>query len=291
MTSNGAKRPIGPSEPDSPILILGAGGRMGGAVLRACAMAGPVRAATRDPARHDGPGEAVAFNMEKQDTFGAAMAGCGGLFVMRPPRITAREPFEALARTARNHGVRRVVVGSLRGADRAPLPHRGMEEVFKGEGFVTTILRPADFMQNFETVHRDDIRRGEIRAPSGAGRSALIDVEDVGACAAAAFADPATAGRAYELTGPQALTMGEAAEIFTAALEHRVRHVSSDPVSYVVSDTRRGRDRMTAMVMAALYTAQRFGLAKAVTGDVEQLTGEAPGTLEDYVARNAQIWR
>ena len=46
---------------------------MGGAVLRACAGAFPVRAAMRDPKRHGGPGEAVAFDMETPSTFGAAL--------------------------------------------------------------------------------------------------------------------------------------------------------------------------------------------------------------------------
>ncbi|MEQ8405668.1 MAG: NmrA family NAD(P)-binding protein [Oceanicaulis sp.] len=272
-------------------MITGASGRMGGAVLRACAEAFNVRAAMRDPARHDGPGEAVAFDMERPGTFGAALAGCRALFVMRAPQITSRKPFDALARAARNQGVRRVVIGSVRGADRAPLPHRGMEQAFEGEGFETTLLRPADFMQNFETVHRDDIKASEIRAPSGAGRSSFIDVEDIGACAAAAFADPATAGGAYALTGPEALTMGDAAQVFTDVLEKPVRHISSDPVTHVVKQIRRGRDRMTTMVMAALYTAQRFGLAESVTADVETLTGRPAGTLRDYVRRNAEIWR
>src|SRR5205085_11538909 len=78
-------------------------------------------------------------------------------------------------------GVRRVAFLSVRGAESIPLlPHRGIERLIEGAGLAWTHLRPSDFMQNFETVHRADIRdHGQLWAPAGNGRASWVDVRDV----------------------------------------------------------------------------------------------------------------
>ena len=271
------------------LFVMGATGRTGAAVAKACAASG-VRAGTREPTRYDGPGETVRFDLSNETTFAEALTGCDALFVMRPPTETRGEPFARLFAAARDAGVRRLIVSSVLGADRNPLlPHRKMEEAARASGLAWVILRPADYMQNFETVHREAIRdRNEIRVPAGRGRSALIDVSDIGACVAGVLAGGHD-GAAQALTGSAALSMDEAAAVFTEVLG---RPIAYQPVSLLrfALEERRQRPLSMALVMTALYTAQRLGLADTVTDGVARLTGRPATSLRDYVMREKSVW-
>jgi uncharacterized protein YbjT (DUF2867 family) len=68
-------------------------------------------------------------------------------------------------------------------------------------------------MQNFSETFLKPID-GAILVPTGDGAEAFIDAEDITAVAATTPADPqAHAGASYSLTGPEALTVAEAAAI------------------------------------------------------------------------------
>jgi uncharacterized protein YbjT (DUF2867 family) len=167
-----------------------------------------------------------------------------------------------------------------------------MEAAVRASGLPHTFLRPADFMQNLADVHARAIREhGEIAVPAGRGRSAFLDVEDVGRACAAVLAAPAEhMGRGYDLTGPQALTFGEVAEIMARVLERPVRYRPVSVPVFVLAEVRRHRPVPMALVMAALYTAQRMGRAAPVRPDAERLTGRAPGDLAGYIARERETF-
>lgn len=268
------------------LFVMGATGRMGGAVLRHAT--GPVRAGTRSGAPVAGAAETVPFDLTDADGLRTALAGCSTVFVMRPPAVTTREPFEALMTAARQSGVRHVVGASVYGAGTSRvLPHRHMEAAIRASGLSWTFFRPADFMQNLADIHGDAIRtHGEIAVPAGMGRSAFIDVDDIGRACAAVLADLQNhVGRSYDLTGPQSLTFAEVAEVMTEVLGRPIRYRAASIPGFVLSELRQGRPGSMALVMAALYTVQRLGRAAPVLPDLERLTGQGPTSLAEYVAR------
>ncbi len=267
------------------LFVMGATGRMGGAVLRHAG--GPVRAGTRSGAPVAGAAETARFDLDDAGTFPGALAGCGAMFVMRPPPALRRAPFDRLMAAAREAGVAHVVCASVFGAGGSRvLPHRHMEAAVRQSGLPQGFLRPADFMQNLADVHAARIREGEIAPPAGQGRSAFLDVEDVGhACAAIRAAPGAHAGRGYDLTGPEALTFEEVAGTLTRVLGRPVRYRATSAMRFVAEEVRRGRPAGIALVMSALYTVQRLGRAAPVSPDFERLTGRVAGTLEAYVER------
>lgn len=268
------------------LFVMGATGRMGGAVLRHAA--GPARAATRSGAPFEGAEQTVRFDLDDPETHAAALSGCDAMFVMRPPSSVARAPFDRLMQVARASGIRHVVCASVYGAGQTRLlPHRHMEAAVRASEVPWTFLRPADFMQNLADVHGARIRQdGMIRVPAGHGRSAFVDVEDIGkACAAVLQFPDRHAHKAYDLTGPEALGFDEVARILSRVLNRRV---SYDPVSvprFVWDETRRGTPVSMAIVMAALYTVQRLGRAAPVCPDLDALIGPARGDLAGFVAR------
>jgi uncharacterized protein YbjT (DUF2867 family) len=68
------------------ILITGASGVLGRAMVAACAEAGmPLRQAVRDAGRARPGLEHVLFDYTRPETLRAAMEGIGGLFLVAPP--------------------------------------------------------------------------------------------------------------------------------------------------------------------------------------------------------------
>ena len=272
------------------VLVMGATGRTGGEVARVCHEAGmAVRAAVRKTEAWSGPGEPVRFDLLDAATFPQALEGCDALFVMRPPPVTGAETWPPLFAAASEACIRHVVVSSVKGADRNRfLPHRHVEDAARASGIPMAVLRPSDYMQNLESVHREAVRRGEIRLPAGRGRSALIDVRDIGRCAAVVLKDGLTGE--WALTGPEALNWHEVCAALSEELDYTVRYRSANPVLFLLQQWRRGNPLGMSAVMTALYTVQRLGLAAEVTEGVSNLTGEPPTQFREYAGRERAVW-
>ena len=146
---------------------------------------------------------------------------------------------------------------SAYGMDHAPaeVAIRGVElDLLRRQRLGHTILRPAWFMQNFSETFLKPVN-GVIMVPTGNGSEAFIDAEDIAAVAATTLADPAAhAGAAYSLTGPQALTVSEAAALISEATGQTITHHRSGPRGL---DCRRDRDRRARRVRCCASAAHR----------------------------------
>ncbi len=278
------------------ILVTGSSGLVGGEVANRLAPHAPVRLAVRDLARDGGAdgAERVRFDFLDPGTFEAALRGVAAVFLLRPPRLARAKhdfgPFVAAMRTA---GVGRAVFLSVRGAGRNPLlPHRRIEVLLEASGLDWTHLRPNDFMQNFATVHRADIRdHGEIWARAGRGRTSLVDVRDVANAAVRTLTEPGHERRAYTLTGSAAFDLDEVAAVLSAALGRPVAYRNPGTLAFLRHVRAAGRPLAFGLVMTGVYTAARLGLAAEVTPDLARLIGRPPTALQDFVRDYAGVWR
>jgi len=187
------------------ILITGAGGTVSREVATALAGRAPVRLALRDTGLRDAQApDRVRFDFLDPATFAPALAGVDRVFLLRPPDLArATHDFGPFIAAMRAAAIAQVVFLSVRGAaDNPLLPHHRIERLLEKSGLAWTHLRPNDFMQNFATVHRADIRDlGQIWVPAGHGRTSFVDVRDVGEAAARVLTEPGHERRAYTLTG------------------------------------------------------------------------------------------
>lgn len=207
------------------IFVTGAKGRVGAAILDRLRARVAVRAGAREPCTEDEHVEWLPFAFERRETFRRCLTGMSAVFLMRPPQIVRTATFKTFLAAMQECGIRRLVLLSVKGADRnLLLPHYSIERLVQREGFEWTILRPSDFMQNFETVHRQSIRRGEIAVPAGGGRSAFVDVADIGEIGAKVLLEGGHERRGYTLTGPEALSFDEVAQCFSLILGRPVRY-------------------------------------------------------------------
>ena len=206
------------------ILVTGATGNVGAALIeQLCGRDVRIVAAVRDVERARqrlGAGlEYAQFDFARPETYNA-FDGVDRLFLVRPPEIAdVRRVIAPAIDAARRAGVRQVVFLSLLGVERNPIvPHYRIEKALRESGMAWTSLRASYFMQNLDTIHREDVRRGTIVVPAGVGKTSFIDVRDIAAVGALALTEDGHEHRGYSLTGARALGYHEAARQFTAVL-------------------------------------------------------------------------
>ncbi|MFJ5306800.1 NAD(P)H-binding protein [Streptomyces sp. NPDC088350] len=195
------------------ILVTGATGTVGREVVRGLPAGPCVRVMSRDPAKAEGMFprvRTVAGDYTDPPSLARALRGVHVAFLVttRPDRDDDAR-FVSAARTA---GVRRVVKLSAaavlddRADDLITGWQRANEELLRACGLQWTLLRPRAFMSN-SLSWAAGIRSGRtVRALYGTSPNACVDPRDVAQVAVRALTEEGHAGRAYTLTGPQALT-------------------------------------------------------------------------------------
>ncbi len=283
-----------------PILVTGATGNVGSAVVRALSARGvPFRVGVRsvEEAKRTFRGElgeldATLLDLEKPDTYDAAVRGTRGLFLLRPPPLADVKPtLNVLIDRFAAQGGEHVVFLSVSGAEKNSwVPHAKVEKHLLAHPVAHTILRAGFFAQNLGDQYREDIRHGEIVLPSGHGRVAFVDVRDLGECAVGAFGDPAARGAAWTLTGPEAVTFDEIAALLTRLLARTVRYRPVGIARYAAHLRRAGLPWGRIAIQTILHTGIRRGDAERVDPTLGERLGRTPGTVEAYVRDHLALW-
>jgi uncharacterized protein YbjT (DUF2867 family) len=152
-------------------------------------------------------------------------------------------------------------------------------------------LRPNWFADNFHTAWLPGITHGVIAVPAGDGRSSFIDVRDVAASAAAALTTERFDGRAFDLTGPEAQSYGEAAEVLSRVTGLPIAYTPIDDEAFVRMLTGAGVPPDYAKFLATIFEPVRQGWTARVTGAVQELTGRAPRSVEEYARDHVAAFR
>lgn len=106
--------------------------------------------------------------------------------------------------------------------------HRAVEREIESSGLAWTFLRPNGFMQNLVNHMGATIKaQGAIYQATADAPMSHIDARDIGAVPARVLTEPGHDGRAYALSGPQALSYGQMAEMLSAALGRRIEYVAT----------------------------------------------------------------
>jgi uncharacterized protein YbjT (DUF2867 family) len=272
------------------ILVTGAGGGVGAELLAQLREAGhPARGGYRSEQRAlQAGGDAVVFDLDRPDGLADGLDRIDEMFVVGAmgPRQTEQEL--AAVAAAAQAGVRHVVKLSVWRADELLTPiariHRPVEEALEASGVAWTFLRPNFYMQNFARQMATSISTaGEIVQPASWAPISFVDTRDVARVAAAVLTGDGHDGRAYALTGPQALTFERAAQTFAAVLDQ--------PCAFVELSDDEARARMVARGLPDFHVdalievsrAYRDGGAETVTDDVEQLTVRRATSLSTFV--------
>ncbi len=160
--------------------------------------------------------------------------------------------------------------------------HFQTEEFVRSTGIAFTFLRQGLYMDNVpQHVMSDDI----MRAPAGQGRVAWIARDDIADTAVAVMTGKGHEGQTYDVTGPEALTMDETAELLSAVIGRKISYQAQTP-----HEARAGRN-MSRMIDHELARRSQTGngvteleLEGWISHYLQIATGEA-GPASDSVAR------
>jgi uncharacterized protein YbjT (DUF2867 family) len=278
------------------ILVVGGSGRNGLAVLRHLGrLPTAVRAVSRHPqAITEAAVETAVFDWQQPECYESVLTGIDRVYLIAPEGMPG---MPALARQfvsqAVAAGTRHIVMLSAMGVEhREDLPLRQVERSVMALAPVWTILRPNWFMQNFSSglFHPGIVGRDEIAAPAGDAAVSFIDVEDIGAAAAAALTGTATGNSTHVLTGPRALTFAEAAERLSVVAGRPILYHALDPDDPGLLD-RMGLPGRRPEPVRALFQRVRSGLEAPVSPGVVDLTGRQPGPFSEFAHRYAAAWQ
>jgi uncharacterized protein YbjT (DUF2867 family) len=266
-------------------LILGGTGKTGRRIVGRLQAAGqPVRRVSRTA-------DDLVFDLDQLATWAPALDGVTGVYVMEPnlqASMDHKERIPAFVDKAVGAGAHRLVLLSAPAADDDNHPLHAAEQAVRGSGVDWTILRPHWFSQNFsEAFWRQGILDGTLALPTGDGRTPFVDVEDIAEVAASALTEDGHNGRVYELTGPRALSFGEAVDLIGKATARTIRHVDVDAEDFVLRQVANGVSPKVAHLLTGLLVAIRDGSGAALTDGVERALGRPPTSFEDFVARTA----
>jgi NAD(P)H dehydrogenase (quinone) len=300
---------------ESPILVTGAAGRVGGvgrmivSMLRERGL--PVRAMVhredeRAAALRAIGAETIVGDLTDPGDVAQALSGCRRIYFAMSVSTDYLEATAVAAAVARERGdleafvnisqmtVSQMTLANMTDSHQQRL-HLLAEEVLRWSGLPVVYVRPTVFLENpfftfmaAATIASD----GTIGLPFGTGKTSPVAAEDVAAVVATILAEPSRhIGKIYELTGPRSDDLNAIAAEYSAALGR--------PVKYVDVPFEPWRKQLEKLnlpphvtghltTMARLHAANRYD---RITGDVEAIIGRPATSVRDFVARNAALFR
>jgi len=281
------------------ILVTGAAGKTGKAVVKALAVRGaPVRALVRN-AEHAGAllalgsAEVALGSFTNDAALASAAAGAHAIYHICPNMSREEVAYaRAVVAAAKAQGVRRFVYHSVLHPQIEAMPHHWAkmrtEEMLFASGFDLTILQPTAYMQNILGVWRgvtaDDVFR--IAYPVET-RLSLVDLDDVAEAAALVLTQAGHAGATYELVGTAPLSQVEVAAAIGAALKRGVSAKAESIAAWEARARAAGMGDHERSTLAAMF---RYYAAHGLVGNSNALTwllGRAPRSLAAFLGRVA----
>ncbi len=272
------------------ILVSGATGNVGkelvGFLLDKSAK---IRVLVRDPkkAAHWGNRvEIVVGDLDQPETLIPAMQGVEKLYFVTPePKQVAN-----LLNAAKQAGVKHVIKQSTIEAGRSLGPgkwHRQQEELIKSMGFEWTFLRPTMMMVNTIEWWKETIKlQNAVYFPGGKGKVPPVAPRDVARVACTVLTESGHEGKVYELTGSEALSIGEMVEILAKALGKPIQYTDVPVFAAAISLLRFGLPLYVLKGLMHTLGALRKSEYEYVTYAVEYIGKHESQTYEQWCREN-----
>jgi len=279
------------------ILVTGAAGKTGRAIIRALAKRGEtVRAWVH---RSDQVTSLEALGVEDvlvgdwldQASMERAVQGVRAIYHfapnVSPDEVTIGRNVIAAAQSA---DVERFVFHSVLHPQIEAMPHHWqkmrVEELLLESGLPITILQPAAYMQNVLASWNQIIENGRYVIPySPETRLSLVDLDDVAQAAAIVLTEPGHIGATIELVGTRAMSQVEIAQMLADQLERPVEaeFISLDAWERVARASGLGDYQVLTLIkMFCYYESHGFSGNSNALGF---LLGRQPTSFAEFVKR------
>jgi NAD(P)H dehydrogenase (quinone) len=281
------------------ILVTGAGGKTGRAILKTLAAAGvPASGLVRRPEQRPGllalgASDVFVGDLSHPASLRAAMSGARLVYHICPNVHPDEHAIGAsVIAAARTAGVERIVYHSVLHPQTEAMPHHWRKMRVEAALFESrldfTILQPAPYMQNTLAAWQAIVEQGVYTVPYAVKtRLSLVDLDDVAQAAAQVLTQPGHAGATYELVGTPPLSQVQMADVFAAALGRPVQARSETREAWTERARAAGLgDYARSALLAMFLYYENYGLW-STPNVLAWLLGRPPTSLADFAARTA----
>jgi NAD(P)H dehydrogenase (quinone) len=246
------------------------------------------------------------FLVSARDRFGVAHISAKNHTT--PPLYDRLQQHRSAIDAAASAGVRHIVYLSVINA--APdasfilaHDHFYTEQHIRTSGMLFTFLRASLYADNVpQYVSADDV----IRAPAGEGRIAWVTRDDIADAAVAVLTGTGYAGRTYNVTGPEAITMTETAERLSTAVKRKIVYQAQTPQEARANRTTsrlekfdaerrmltgQGLDDYEVDVFVTHFMQIAAGDLAEVSDTVPKLAGRPAQSLEEYLRHHPESYQ
>lgn len=166
--------------------------------------------------------------------------------------------------------------------------HHATEQFIRDTGMDFVFLRDSfyiDFLPHFVGDDRT------IRAPAGNGRVSYVARDDIADAAAAVLLSGEHSRTAFDITGPEALSLYEVAERLGGFIGRDIRYEPETEGEAYRSRSEYGAPDWEVEGWVTSYLAMASGEMKTVSDAVETLTGHPPMSLEQFLEAHPESYR
>jgi NAD(P)H dehydrogenase (quinone) len=167
----------------------------------------------------------------------------------------------------------------------AAADHRATEEHARLSGMDWTFLRNSIYSEmQAGPGAAAALATGSLLTNAGEGRTAYVSRADCAAAAAAVLTSDGHAGKAYDITGPEALSAHDLAALYAEIGGKPVEAVLLEDDAWVAAMVEHaGLPEPLARQLATFGAAARQGYAEPVSSSVKDLTGREPRTTREVL--------
>lgn len=282
---------------EKAILVTGATGTVGSEVVKQLASLGQnVKASVHTQSKankfKDQNGiDTVSIDFYKPETIADAFRHVDRVFLLTPPSQDMTNLYSTLITEAKKNDIKYIVKLSVIGADIEPgiiigRLHRQEEKIIEESGIPYTFLRSGAFMQNFVNFFGQTIReQNAIYLPVGEGKVSFVDVRDIASAAAALVIKnhAQDENKAYDITGQEALSYAQAAEVLSKELGRKISYIDIPEESARKGMKENGMSDWLVDGLLEIYAIIRAGHAAQTNTSIEEITGRKPILFSQFV--------
>ena len=281
------------------ILVTGGDGNIGGEVIKQLSLekdhlrvVGGVHSITKkkDIDNHNHH-DLVEIEYDNQETVFEDLKGIDKLFLLTPTHPKMIDFTSNLVNASKERGIKHIVKLSHIRADPEEVPqiditrlHHQAEKIIEKSGIPYTFIRPNFFMQNFVNFYLTK-DQSSIYLPAGEGKVSFVDVRDIAAVAVQALTsnkDGLHNGKAYTITGSEAISYGDAAGILSDYIDKKVSYVNISEDDARKAILNMGMSDWHANILLELLKLSREGYLSSISHDFEVVTGKKPRLFSQF---------
>ncbi len=283
------------------ILVTGATGKTGGQTVKhLLAKGAPVRALVRNadkvtPLAEQGV-ELVVGDVGDEAAVAKALDGVDGLMLTLPNGPNQLGWEMDIVKQAETAGVKHVAYMSSTESNpenprRIPQVHVKVVEALQASNLGWTILRPNFFMQNMFMFLAPIKANDSFIFPSGDGKAAMCDVRDIGEVAALVLTSDGHLGQTYDLTGPELLTLHDAAAVLSKIVGRTITYIpeSIEDFRARMKNILTSEWHIEGVVELMQEMAEEGGL-DYTTNTIEELLGRPPVSLAQFLEQHKAMF-